>query len=137
MFIFYVSASVGDAELGNLPIFKEISSEISEIKLKSKSFDSYKECIEHAQRFITDVAESLNSEDGSFFIQTGFNPEFGENGEEPHDPGVPGIGQLGRWNDNELCRFYLINSKRKENSGVFLTKLIVSILTQQTTTKGN
>ena len=137
MFAYYVSATIGDAELGNLPIFKIVSPEINEVKLRSKPYDGYKDCIDQAQKFITDIAVQLNQAGGSYFVQTGHNPDFGEDGEEQQDTGVPGVGLLGNWHPNELCRYYLMSNSGKDKSGVFLTKLIVSILTQQPTKKGN
>lgn len=132
MFNFYVSASIGDAELGALPLFSKLSPEINEVKLKSKPFNSYKDCVDASHKLVSDIMESLNVGLTKYFVQSSLNPNFSENGEEP-EAGIPGVGLLGEWRENELCRFYLMNRECKDDAGIFLTKLIISILSQQPT----
>lgn len=133
MFNFYVSASIGDAELGALPLFSKLSPEINEVKLKSRPFNSYKECVDAGQKLVTDISEQLNAVKPQYFVQSSLNPDFSKD-EESSEVGIPGIGVLGEWRENELCRFYLMNRSCKDDAGIFLTKLIISVLSQQPTT---
>jgi len=125
MFAYFVSVNTSDAELSSLPIFKNLA-KFNEAKIRSKLFNGYKECLDTAQSFTADVVSQLNaSKPDEFFIQTGVNPEFGE------DPsGMQSTGALNRWANNELLRLYVMSKSNKDASGVFLTKFVVSILSK-------
>jgi hypothetical protein len=122
MFNFYVSVNTSDAEVGALPIFKNIS-KIQEARLKSKPFASYKDCIDTAHLFVSDIIEELNTNGGKYFTQTAFNPALGED-----ENVIPGVGQLAEWPEAEIFRFYVVNGDHKDQNNILITKIIVSVL---------
>ena len=125
MFNFYVSVNTSDAQLGALPIFQNLA-KLQETKIKSKSFASYKECTDTAQLFVTDILNGLNVNGGKFFAQTAFNPAL-----EDENKSHPGVGQLANWPKNEIFRFYVVSEDVKDEHGIKLTKLVVSILSHK------
>lgn len=135
MFIFYVSVNAEDADIGALPIFKNVSA-LQEIKIKSKSFSNYKECVDNSQEFCKEIVQQLNERTPGYFIKPGVNPAFSQE-EDSAKVGIPGVGALDNWTDHELSRLYLLNTNHKDENGVFLTKLIVSILSLPQQKEGN
>lgn len=131
MFNFYVSVNTSDAELGALPIFQNLA-KLQEAKIKSKAFTSYKDCTDAAQLFTTDIIEGLNKNGGKFFAKTAFNPALEEEGAS-----APGVGQLANWPQNEIFRFYVVSNDQKDEDGIMLTKLVVSILSHKHNQKEN
>ena len=134
MFVYFVSANVGDAPLSGVSLFKNISS-LQELKIKSKKFDSYSECIDAASKLARTIVDEINEKGESYSIFVDDNPEF--NGDlEDIGEDIPslvnplrGIGLLGKWNDYEIVRYYLIDSKHRDEHGSFVTKFIISVLT--------
>lgn len=124
MYLFYASVNVGDAEIGAIPLFQNIQN-IHDLKLYSKAFDDYKKCVDSAQSFAVKIIEQLNSNGGRFFVQTSFNPEFG------NEETTSAIGSLVNWGENELVRFYLVSPDRVDSNGIFITNIAISIISQQ------
>lgn len=135
MFIYYVSVNTEDADIGNLPIFQNLAS-LQEIKIKSKTFTNYKDCVDSAQKFITDSCIELNKKSPGYFVKPGVNPSFSEE-VDSSNVGVPGTGVLDQWPEHELSRLYLLNPNHRDKSGIYLTKLIVSILSLPQQKEGN
>lgn len=134
MFVYFVSANVGDAPLSNVSLFKNIS-DLQELKIKSKKFDSYSECIDKASSLARTIVEEINAMGETYSIFVDDNPEFNEDLEDVGED-IPafvnplrGIGILGRWNDQEIVRYYLIDNKQRDSHGSFVTKFIISVLT--------
>lgn len=131
---------VMDDELGSLPIFRNMQ-ELQEVKIGSKDFDSYKQCVDQAKQFATDIVVGLNTSGAAYQIDPCINPLLSpddEAADDDADQGLKGIGPLSDWGNQELARFYLIDPRLKDSSGSFLTKVIVSVFSKpQNIIKGN
>lgn len=124
MYLFYASVNTGDAEIGAIPLFQNIQ-DIYDLKLYSKEFKSYKECVDTAQKLVVTMIEQLNANGGKFFVQTSFNPDFGS------EETTPTIGSLVNWGENELIRFYVVSPDRRDPTGIYITNIAVSVISQQ------
>jgi hypothetical protein len=136
----FIANIVMDDELSSLPIFRNMR-ELQEVKIWSKDFDSYKQCVDHAKRFASDIAIGLNTSGSSYQIDPCINPLLSPDDEEADDDaeqGLKGTGPLSDWDNLELARFYMIDPQVKDQTGSFLTKVIVSVFSKpQNIIKGN
>ena len=132
MFVYTVSAG-GGTEIFDIPIFKNIV-DLTEIKLRSKEFGSFKECVDCAKLFIDDVAKQLNDKHPSehYYAQQSFNPSIDEDNSD-----LEATGSLAGWSENEIIRFYLINDAHKGHDNDFLTKLVIVIYSKHNKNKGS
>ena len=71
----------------------------------------------------------------SYSVFVDDNPEFNEDLEDVGED-IPsqvnplrGIGILGKWNDFEIVRYYLIDNNHRDANGSLITKFIISVLT--------
>lgn len=134
MFVYFVSANISDAPLSGVSLFKNLNS-LQELKIKSKKFDSYSDCIDLASSLARSIVEELNQMGESYSVFVDDNPEFNEDLEDVGED-IPsqvnplrGIGILGKWNDFEIVRYYLIDNNHRDANGSLITKFIISVLT--------
>jgi hypothetical protein len=134
MFVYFVSANISDAPLSGVSLFKNLNS-LQELKIKSKKFDSYSDCIDSASSLARSIVEELNQMGESYSVFVDDNPEFNEDLEDVGED-IPsqvnplrGIGILGKWNDFEIVRYYLIDNNHRDANGSLITKFIISVLT--------
>lgn len=126
MFIFNAVAELSDPNLRALEFFKNVNA-LREVRLKSKEFVSYKECVDSAHALIDFIrSEAVTKEFGKFSIQTNVNPKFGQDEEADQTESLRWQGAMAEWHDSELSRFYLINDE-KSNGGDYVTNLVISI----------
>ncbi len=133
MFVYFVSANVKDEPLASIGLFQNVNL-LQELKIRSKKFDSYSECIDTASKLAKTIVEELNNKGNKYSIFVDENPEFEEDEDIVEDTTkkpnpIKGIGMLGHWNDQEIIRYYLIDSDQRDNQGSLLTKFIISVLT--------
>ena len=134
MFVYFVIANNSDAPLSGVSLFKNLNS-LQELKIKSKKFDSYSDCIDSASSLARSIVEELNQMGESYSVFVDDNPEFNEDLEDVGED-IPsqvnplrGIGILGKWNDFEIVRYYLIDNNHRDANGSLITKFIISVLT--------
>ena len=134
MFVYFVSANISDAPLSGVSLFKNLNS-LQELKIKSKKFDSYSDCIDSASSLARSIVEELNQMGESYSVFVDDHPEFNEDLEDVGED-IPsqvnplrGIGILGKWNDFEIVRYYLIDNNHRDANGSLITKFIISVLT--------
>lgn len=125
MFVYFVSVSTSDPDLGALSLFSKLNG-FSETKIKSKVFNDYKSCVDSAHRFITDIVNELkDAGHEGFFIHSVTNPQLTDEENQ-----VKSIGLLSTWSNHEMIRFYLMNQQITDEFGNLVTKLVVSILSK-------
>ena len=137
MFVYFVSANVKDEPFASLEMFKNVNS-LQELKIKSKKFDSYSECIDVASKLARTLVDELNAKGAKYSIFVDENPEFADQEEVDTGEDIPaavnplrGIGLLGQWVEPEIVRYYLIDSDHRDSRGALVTKFIISVLTTQ------
>lgn len=145
MFSFYVNLAPKGA-LKEVSFFKNLSN-FFDVKLKSKDYLTLNECKDAAQKFLNAIIWELNSvSNNNFFIKFQQNPNIKDyflNGEDENEEQIKEVGDLTKWNKNELVRFYLLNEDNRdvsnENNEVnYITHLIVAItFLNNDQTKGN
>ena len=124
-FFYFLSANVDDPDISSLEIFEKVRA-LHEIKIKSKMFDDYKECLDTVNLLMSDVVVELRKKDRPFTFFVDENPKFRED-QQSEPAKMKGIGALSSWHDYEMMRYYLVDDE-KSNEGVFITKFVISVL---------
>ena len=133
MYNFYVNVAPNTIELANIDFFKNFNNNIVDLKLKSKDFFSFDDCEKSVNEFLNHILLQLNTNrEKLFFIERIKNPLFVYIFDSLSDHIITEVGELSKWGNNELMRFYLLNEN--ENAGTnangdvnYLTHLVVSI----------